>query len=54
MPSARALSQTRAKPSGRETDEFNSDDIEVVYLEEVPDVATTEVLEAKSDAGLHP
>ena len=53
-PSARVLSQTRARPSGRDTEEVNSDDIEVVYSKEVPEVATTEVLEAESDVGSHP
>ena len=54
MPNARALSQTRAGPSGRDTDEVDSDDVEVVYSEKAPDIATTEVLEAKSDTGSHP
>ena len=53
-PSARALSQDGARPSGRDTDEVNSDDVEAVDFEETPDIAETEVLEAESDAGSHP
>ena len=51
VPSARALSQTRAGPSGLDTEEVNSDDVEVVYSEEAPDIAMTEVLETESDTG---
>ena len=54
MPSTRALSQTGAGPSGRDTEEVDSKDVDVVYSEEAPDVAMTEVLEIKSDAGSHP
>ena len=53
MPSAKALSQAEAEPSGRDTDEVDSDDAEVVYSEEALDNAVTEVLEAESDAGSH-
>ena len=44
MPSARALSQVRASPSGRQVgeEEFDSEDIEVVYSEEL-DTAEPEV-----------
>ena len=35
-------------------DEVNSDDIEVMYSEKAPDVATTKVLEAESDVGSYP
>ena len=34
--SARALSQVRAGPSGRNMEDVESDDIEVVYSEKVP------------------
>ena len=53
MPNARALSQTGAGPIGRDTEEVDSDDIEVVYSEEVPEVAMTELLETESDTGSH-
>ena len=50
LPSARALSQAGAGPSGQGTDEVDSDDIEAVNSKETPDIAVTEMLEAKSDA----
>ena len=53
MPSARALSQTKAEPSGQDTEEVNSNDVEVIYSEEAPKVAMIKVLETESDAGSH-
>ena len=53
VPSARALSQTGAGPSGQDTEEVDSDDVEDVYSEEAPDVAMNEVLETESDVGSH-
>ena len=54
MPSARALSQARARPSGQDIEEVDSDNIEVVYSEKTPNVAMTEVSEAESNTGSHP
>ena len=54
VPSARALSQIGAGPSGQDTDEVEFDDVEVVYSEEAPNIAMTEVLKTESDAGSHP
>ena len=53
VPSAMALSQVEAIPSGQDTDEVDSNDVEVVYSEEALDVAMTEALEAVSDVGSH-
>ena len=53
VPSARALSQAGAGPSGRGIDEVNFDDIEAVDSEETPDIAETEMLEAESDVRSH-
>ena len=54
MLSARALSQAGAGPSGRDTDEVDSDDIEAIYSEETPNIAETEMLEVEFDVGSHP
>ena len=39
VPSARALSQTGARPSGRATEEVDSEDVDVIYSEEARDNA---------------
>ena len=57
VPSARALSQVGAGPSGRNIEKVDSDDIEVVYSKGMPSNATIVVLDSvgvKSDAGSHP
>ena len=54
MPSARALSQVGAGPSGRNTEEVDSDDLEVVYSVGAPGDAETEILGVESDVELHP
>ena len=54
VPSARALSQAGPGPSGRMTDDVDSDDAEVVDSEETPVIAMTEAVEAESDMESHP
>ena len=54
VPSARALSQDDAGPSGHHVDEVDSDDIEVVYSKEALANTKTEVLEVESDVESHP
>ena len=57
MGSCVALSQDRAGPSGRNTEEVDSDYLEVVYSEGTPGNVETEVLDSvgvMSDAELHP
>ena len=46
MPSARALSQGGARPSGQNTKEVDSDNLEVVYSEGTPGDAKIEILES--------
>ena len=53
VPSGRAVSQTGAKPSGRVTDEVDSNDAEVVESEETPVIAMTVAIEAEFDAESH-
>ena len=50
VPSARALSQAGVGPSGRTTNEVDSDDIEAICSKELPDNAETEILEVESNA----
>ena len=54
FPSGRALSQTGAEPSGRVTDEVDSDDVEEVDSEETHVVAMTKAIEAEADAESYP
>ena len=54
VPSGRILSQTGARPSGRVTEEVNSDDAEEVDSEETHVIATTEATGAESDMESHP
>ena len=52
MPSARALSQTGMGPSGRQIEEVDSKETEVVYSEEAPGNVEAEVLQANE--GIEP
>ena len=54
VPCGRILSQTRAGPSGRVTEEVNSDDAEEVDSEETHVIAMTKVTGAESDMESHP
>ena len=49
VPSARELSQARAGPSGRVTDEVDSDDAEEVDSEEIHVIAMSEAIEVEFD-----
>ena len=54
VPSARVLSQLGAGPSGRMTEEVDSDDAEEVDSEETQVLATVVATDAKSDLESHP
>ena len=54
VPSTRALSQAGARPSGRDIDEVDSDNVEAINSGETLVIDVTKVLEAESDVESHP